>query len=400
MIEGEGRRRGTDPADPPSGLPVPRSARDLTAAWLTAALQAGSRVVTPPVISVRHEPVGAGRSFAGEVFRVFLTYAREDASAPPTLIAKLASFHPRTRSLLIEFGNYGREVVFYTELGERAGVPVPGCYYAASDATSGHFVLLLEDLRSAIPGNQIEGATRAQSETVVRAIAAFHARWWEDASLAERPWMRVETDAERVKQLYREGLHAFRERDAGKRHPLLLETAEWIGRALPYVKIRLEPPARGFTLVHGDLRLDNVLFPSPEGGRFVLLDWQGPVAGRGSMDLAYWLALSLTRNVRRACEQEMLALYHRTLRAHGVRRYPRWLLKLEYRFWMLIFVGGVVSGLGQLDAFADQGEALEETLLLRLEAALQDAKLDRLLALFGLWYRLRAWVDRKRGGTR
>jgi hypothetical protein len=115
------------------------------------------------------------------------------------------------------------------------------------------------------------------------------------------------------------------------------------------------------------------------------------------MDLAYWLALSLEPELRRACETEMLSLYHRTLRTRGVRRYPRWLLRLEYRLWMLAFAAGVVSGLGQLDSFAEQGEALEEVLLRRLETALQDAKLSRLLSVPGAWFRFRAWIDRRRG---
>jgi thiamine kinase-like enzyme len=380
-------------------LPVPKGLDDLTAEWMTAALRSGNGAACPTVISARCEPIGVGAGFAAALARVFLTYEGEDPSAPSTLIAKFASAAANTRAFLNEFDAYGHEVMFYTEIGERAGIPIPRCFYAARDATSGDFVLLLEDLAPADPGDQIRGATREQTEVVVRRIAEFHARFWDSQELRQTQWFWADIDRARVREIYREGLTLFR-KEARDRHPLLVEMAENIGLMLPYLSLEIAPSTRGITLIHGDLRLGNVLYPAPAGGRFALLDWQGVKAGRGSQDIANWLALSVDADERRACEMEMLRLYHRTLRECGVKRYPFWQLKLEYRLTLAGVLGGL-AGVGDLlEELTQRGEELSVVMRERVEAALLDWKLPRLFKIWMPWYRLRARLDRMRGISR
>jgi hypothetical protein len=68
--------------------------------------------------------------------------------------------------------------------------------------------------------------------------------------------------------------------------------------------------------------VDNVLFDAQDGARpAVLLDWQGVGSGRGTIDLAYFLATSLTTQDRRAHERDLVRHYHEALVGHGVSGY-------------------------------------------------------------------------------
>ena len=50
---------------------------------------------------------------------------------------------------------------------------------------------------------------------------------------------------------------------------------------------RLTPPRPfPFTLVHGDLRSDNVFFPTAAGGRFAMIDWQMCGVDQAALDIA------------------------------------------------------------------------------------------------------------------
>ena len=58
-----------------------------------------------------------------------------------------------------------------------------------------------------------------------------------------------------------------------------------------------------FAVVHGDYRLDNLLF-DPAGADVVVVDWQTLSVGPPTRDLAYFLGTSLTVDDRRAAERE------------------------------------------------------------------------------------------------
>ena len=62
------------------------------------------------------------------------------------------------------------------------------------------------------------------------------------------------------------------------------------------------------TLIHSDLRADNLLF-SPDGSAVTLIDWQGVGIGPAGWDLAYLLSQSLDVDTRRANEQDLLDRY-------------------------------------------------------------------------------------------
>src|SRR4029453_2451759 len=76
--------------------------------------------------------------------------------------------------------------------------------------------------------------------------------------------------------------------------------------------------ARPFTLLHGDLRLDNIFF-GPEGAPFT--DWQSLARGPALYDVAYFVTATLPPSARGEEEIALLESYHRTLVAAGGASY-------------------------------------------------------------------------------
>ena len=77
-----------------------------------------------------------------------------------------------------------------------------------------------------------------------------------------------------------------------------------------------------FAVVHGDYRLDNLMFPV-EGDGVAALDWQTVTVGPPARDLAYFLGTSLARRRPSRGRGELVALYHRRARRPRHRRVRR-----------------------------------------------------------------------------
>jgi hypothetical protein len=72
--------------------------------------------------------------------------------------------------------------------------------------------------------------------------------------------------------------------------------------------------------VHGDYRLDNMLFGTAEAPRpLTVVDWQTVSWGEAMTDISYFLGGSLRLEDRRAFEEELVHEYFEQLQAHGVR---------------------------------------------------------------------------------
>jgi aminoglycoside phosphotransferase (APT) family kinase protein len=67
------------------------------------------------------------------------------------------------------------------------------------------------------------------------------------------------------------------------------------------------------TLIHGDLRLDNLLF-TDENKRAILLDWQTAAVGLPLNDVAYFISTSFAKpNDREKEEKRLVTEYHKLL---------------------------------------------------------------------------------------
>ncbi|HXO52545.1 MAG TPA: phosphotransferase, partial [Mycobacterium sp.] len=89
-----------------------------------------------------------------------------------------------------------------------------------------------------------------------------------------------------------------------------------------------------FSLLHGDYRIDNMLF-DPAGATITVVDWQTLTVGLPARDLAYFFGTSLQPQLRKTHERRLVSQYHDALRAHGVRDYPDTECWRDYRLGML-----------------------------------------------------------------
>lgn len=104
------------------------------------------------------------------------------------------------------------------------------------------------------------------------------------------------------------------------------------------------------TLVHGDSHLANCFeYPTADGARMGLLDFQGLHWGQGIRDVQYHLIDSLDPPVCAAHEDALIAHYLAALARHGVRLAPE-VARAQYRALSVqtLVVAIVSLGLGSL----------------------------------------------------
>ena len=122
---------------------IPVSIDDFTPDWLSEALG-------EEVSAVEVERVGQGVGILGLLARLHLTFADGDSARPSRMIAKIASSNPETVAVAVHYGFYLNEVSFYRECSLTPGLRTPAVYHSDIDSTASTFVLLLEDLGSAV----------------------------------------------------------------------------------------------------------------------------------------------------------------------------------------------------------------------------------------------------------
>ncbi|MGR9093362.1 MAG: hypothetical protein ACU85U_22550 [Gammaproteobacteria bacterium] len=165
----------------------------VTPAWLTTALRA--RGIDASVASVVMEKVGTGQ--LGETRRFRLTYAgAAPPDAPPTLVGKFPSDNEVAANSGKDMGFYRSEVMFYREAAHRAVIKTPAVYAAEMDDVSRDFVLLLEDMAPAQPGDQMRGCTVAEARLALTEAAKLHAAFWNDTELMQQDWLYVPEGAQ------------------------------------------------------------------------------------------------------------------------------------------------------------------------------------------------------------
>ncbi len=292
---------------------------DLSPIWLTNVLvRSGAAPQGAAVAAIDHRSIGNGK--VGESVRVTLTWdGGTPPGAPASVVAKFAAADPRSRMAGLVTGTYVREVAFYRELAPIVGGRSPACHAAEIDPATGELVLLLEDLAPARTGDQIEGCTVEDAELAVDLAADLHASMWDHPALSGREWlMRRDRDGgEGLANLYDGLVEPFCSQYADRLSPLALEVARSLrGRVPAWIAHDASLPA---TLLHGDFRLENLLFGTGgEAPPVAIVDWQTPNVGPGPSDVAYLLGGGLDPALRRTEERSLVERYRDGLEARGV----------------------------------------------------------------------------------
>lgn len=258
------------------------------------------------------EPIGTGQ--VGDSVRFTLAFA--DDPAPLTLAGKFPAADPTSRGTAAMLGLYAKEVRFYRELAPLLPIRTPRTHFAEIAEDGARFCLLFEDLGPARGGNQIAGCTLADAEAVIDQAAALHAPSWHNAAMLDAEWLQPNpAAAAQVKALYPQAQAIFRERYKDSLEPEFMALCE----ALAEYTATTDRAPEKVSLVHGDFRLDNVLFDIRGGSEPVaVLDWQTLTIGNGLTDVGYFLGCGIGDSLRRAHECALLERYCARMTALGV----------------------------------------------------------------------------------
>ena len=272
---------------------------DLTADWLTETLGAGR------VDGFAVERIGTGQ--LSECYRVALSYG--EGTGPASVVLKVAASDPVSRQTGAALGLYEREVRFYADLAPRLGGPIAQCYHASCRPEAGLFTLLLDDAAPAVVGDEIRGATPAEATLALTQLGRLHAPLIGASGPAGADWLRRETPMNQglITQLFA----GFADRYAEIIRPEQRLVCQRLVDSFDAYLADEAAPGRPMGLVHGDYRLDNLLFGRPGSRRdLTVVDWQTVTWGPAMTDLAYFLGCALPAEDRRAHYDDLLRAYH------------------------------------------------------------------------------------------
>jgi aminoglycoside phosphotransferase (APT) family kinase protein len=290
---------------------------ELTPEWFTSTLREGGTI--PPdarVTSVSSELLGIGQ--VGLVVRSELEYDGAVNGAPLSVVVKLPSAEAGSRQLAVAMGLYESEVRFYKEIAPLAGIAVPRDHWAEIEPDTGRVTLVIDDLTGrAEPGDMLAKATPEQAELAFAELVKLQAPLWNDPRLRSLSWL---SDPARAQTLFDSVTAAVEPFKAAYRERLEPEHIALVERLGPRASLW---PARALVdplvVVHGDFRLDNMLFGTAPGSPAIsILDWQACRLGPPLLDHSIFLGSCMTPEARRAYERDLLRGYHEGLVAHGV----------------------------------------------------------------------------------
>jgi len=235
-----------------------------------------------------------------------------------------------------------KEVNFYQSLYESTPLKLPPMLAAHSHFGLGS-TLVMTDLTELgyTPGQPKDALSVEQAQQVVKHLAQFHAHYWNKAELlTTHRWL--------------SGFNVSAENHLGSLLAVPL-MQRGLAKAGPLIPAQLHHPALNYaanrrkvmrwlatepqTLVHHDCHPGNFFWEDSNPG---FLDWQLVRMGEGIGDIAYFLATSLTPELRRAHEKPLLALYLASLQENGIpaldeqQLYQRYRVHLTYPFEAMV----------------------------------------------------------------
>ena len=358
-------------ADLSLDVPVVDDPSGLTPAWLTHALRSAGHDATVHAVTV--EPVGTGQM--GSSFRLTLDVTEHSPTPsgpiPRTLVAKLPTSDVEARVAIAS--SHRTEVTFYRDVASTIAARTPQCHLALVSEDATCFTLLLEDLAPAAQGDQLAGCTTEQLVTATHNLAGLHGPRWCDPDIVglRGPLDAADPDtAAFLGEVLAGAVAPFAERLGDAVSPADVALLHDCAAAMPHFLIGR--PER-FSLMHGDYRLDNLMF-HPDG-TVAAVDWQTLGVGLAGRDLAYLIATSLEPDARREAEHAAIAGYHDRLAelTAGTGRGPVDAATTfdDYRYGLLqgplIIVLGAAFG-----SSTTRGDAMFATMTARVCAAIRD----------------------------
>ena len=286
----------------------PDLAEELTPDWCTRVMRAaGVLAADATVTSVECAVLGDVRGYFSRLFRLQLAYSPAGAG-PAVAIAKLPSSEMWNRTLGFTLGCFQNELRFYEDLSDEVTIRVPTFYGGAMDeGPAQRFALLLEDVSSGRQLDQSDGCSVEDAQGALGELARLQGSWWTSPRLDELDWLApLSKNSLGIAMGYDMACDGFlAEHTAGLPSAAVAAVEPLRGRVGDLLEAMCAGP---HTLVHGDFRIDNLVYPAGGAGPLVF-DWQNVARGSGFMDVAQLLALGLRPEDRRASEDELLRGY-------------------------------------------------------------------------------------------
>ncbi|HKV19951.1 MAG TPA: phosphotransferase [Mycobacterium sp.] len=306
-------------------MTIPRGPENVTPAWL------GS-VLGTDVSRVEVTPIGTGQT--GATYRVRASYTDETAELPTSFAVKLSAQDDAVRER-VALG-YRSEVEFYSHIADRMRIPVPQSYHTEISDDGADVVLLLADMAPAVQGDQIAGCSTAEAGLAVEALAGLHGpSWcdpqWMDLAAIVMPKPGDDEAAKGLGDISRMAGDIVIDRLGAK---IAAEDQETLVAAMSSVTAWLTAEPERYALMHGDYRLDNMLF-DPDRTRITIVDWQTVGIGSPGRDLAYFTGTSLEPSARSEIEGDLVERYHRALLGFDVTGYDLDTCWSDYRLGMV-----------------------------------------------------------------
>jgi hypothetical protein len=240
------------------------------------------------------------------VYRVFLEYPQLDMHNEPTsIIAKLPSNNAMRQGMSQQTGMFSREKCFYNKLAYHDAINVPKLFFLDGEQQS----IILEDLGIYRTGDQISGYIAQEAISVAENLHKFHKYWLGEATYYDYlPIIENPRIVNILPDIIRQGFT-----NAKNYFPDILRNIE---ASIVWLLANLKPTAKLLsqheTMLHGDLRMNNILFDDGEGFH-ALLDWQLLARGNPLVDIAYFLSQSGDAEERNEAEQQVLPMYQNLL---------------------------------------------------------------------------------------
>jgi hypothetical protein len=274
---------------------------DVTLNFLTQALNC-------PITSFTTERIGTGQ--VGECHRITLTYPAnetETETGPASVVLKLGASGHLSRESGMKLGIYERESRFYSEIAPFLNSDsLVKCYDTRFDRDRDAFYILLEDIQPATVGDEIRGATLDQARLALDALGKI-----QSVSLStEHPgWVGNQKPPSQIylQQLWLGFLGRYGSRVKPEHQEVV---TRWLACFDAYAE-KIKAITKNRCLVHGDYRLDNMLFRD-EGGEpasVSVVDWQMLNMGSVFQDLAYFIGMSIPTDLRRQNITDLLQVY-------------------------------------------------------------------------------------------
>jgi len=278
--------------------PFPLSIEEINASFLSEHLDLD-------IHEFYYERIGADRGMLGEIYKVTI----KARTGPQELVAKFSA--PRKEALdnARRGGTHERELRCYDELLSATPISIPKIFASWFDKDTSEYLILQEFIDFDQSVDQINGITSSQSKLVIEEAASMHAHWWEHSYLSQSKWLprlndhRRRTNLTTVTRLGWDPLSKILD-EGDVTYPKI--SGDNLAEKIDDMLCDLSTSAS--TLIHSDLRADNLLF-NASGDEVMIVDWQGCSFGPSSFDITYHIIQSLSIEDRRQHEDELLDHY-------------------------------------------------------------------------------------------